>query len=77
MKKYLPALLYGFAVLLAVLFVIFTAMDRAHYNAALTSAPFYATVLVNSVVFLLPAVLSAGIGLILHRRKKSKTKRRG
>lgn len=77
MKKHLSLLLYGAAILLAALFVLFTTMDWVHYNTALTSAPFYVTVLVNSVIFLVPAVLFAGIGLILHRRKKNKNERRG
>ena len=74
MKKHLHTLLYGLAVLFAVLFGVSTAVSWVHYQTALTSAPFYLMVLANGAICLLPAVIFAVIGLILHR-KKNKTER--
>ena len=53
---------------LVVSFVIRSLFDFAKYNPTTTSFPFYATVLLNALYILVPALLFFVIGLIVKKR---------
>lgn len=69
-------LLYGASVLMVIGFCIHLLIDYHTYNTTLNSAPFWVFILVDALVWLIPALLSFLAGLIVSRimRKKEKTK---
>ena len=62
---------YGLSVLLVIGFIINTIIDYGRYNTTLNSAPFYMWVIVNAIYFIVPALISFVVGLII--KKKAKT----
>ncbi len=72
MKKHF--FFYGASLLLTLGFIIKVLIDYGVYNSTLNSAPFYLWILVDSIYFLLPALISLLIGWILHRKAKNRTK---
>ena len=76
MKK-TPAykLLYGAAVLMIIGFCIHLAVDYARYSTTLNSAPFWLWIVVDALIWLLPAALAFAVGAIAKKRlyKKEKT----
>ena len=64
-------ILYGASALLIIAFIIKLVRDYIVYKTTLNSAPFYLWVLVDSIYFLVPAIIFALIGYIL-KKKRSK-----
>ena len=65
---------YITAAALAVMFVGYTIYCYTEYIHSFTSFPFWCTILVNAVMFLLPALIFAGIGLLTqYSNKKEKS----
>ncbi len=67
-------LLYGAAVLMIIGFCIHVAVDYCQYSTTLNSAPFTVWILVDSLIWLVPAVLAFSAGYIVKKRKLSKEK---
>lgn len=62
--------LYVVSGLLAVGFIIRLTVDYIQYNPMETSFPFYATILLRSVEFLLPALIVLIAAIILRKYQK-------
>ena len=69
MKRNKAKLFFFLSGALAVIFLLKTAVDRYHYSMILTSAPFWVTVLVNALYFLLPAAILLICGMVMKRRR--------
>ncbi len=69
-------LLYGASVLMVLGFCIHVLVDYHTYNTTLNSAPFWVWILVDALVWLIPALLAFLAGLIVTKimRNKEKTK---
>ena len=69
-------LLYGASVLMVLGFCIHIAVDYCRYKESFTSAPFWIWILVDALVWLIPALLAFLAGLIAKRKlsKKENTK---
>ena len=67
-------LLYGAAVLMVLGFCIHLAVDYCQYCSTLNSAPFSVWILVDSILWLIPAALAFTAGYIAKKRKLSKEK---
>jgi len=50
-------------------FIVKTIIDRIQYSFALNSAPFYVWILVNTLYFVIPAIIIFLIGLILKKKR--------
>ena len=77
MKKPKPHhLLYGASSLMVLGFFIHLAVDWHQYNTTLNSAPFWLWILVDAVLWLLPALIAAIAGYVAKRKlfKKENTK---
>ena len=72
MKEIVYKVLYIVSALLALGFVILVGVDFFSYNTMLTSAPFYAFVLIRAIELLIPAVIVLVVALLLHKGCKSK-----
>ena len=70
MKKKCAVLCCIGSVLLTVAFVAKTIRDRYIYLTAFTAVPFRIWVLINGILFPLPAVLLLLLGYFLYRRGK-------
>ena len=68
-------LLYGASVLMVLVFFIHLAVDRHQYNTTQNSAPFWVWILVDALIWIIPAILAFLAGLIAKKRlsKKEKT----
>ncbi len=55
--------------LLVVAFFIKLAVDRHTYSTTLNSAPFYIWVIMDSLYFLLPAVIALILGFVFSRNR--------
>jgi len=58
------------SILLSAGFVVHTIADYIRYSSTLNSAPFSVWVIVNGICFLLPALISVIVGLILRNKAK-------
>ena len=69
-------LLYGASVLMVLGFVVHLLVDYCRYQKTFTSAPFWIWILVDALVWLIPALLAFLAGLIAKRKlsKKENTK---
>ncbi len=69
-------LLYGASALMVLGFVIHVAVDYYTYCTTLNSAPFWIWILVDALLWLIPALLAFLAGLIVSKkiRNKEKTK---
>jgi hypothetical protein len=69
-------LLYGAAALMVLGFIIHVAVDYHTYCTTLNSAPFWVWILVDALIWLIPALLAFLAGVIATKimRKKEKTK---
>ena len=67
-------LLYGAAVLMVLGFCIHVTVDYCQYSSTLNSAPFTVWILVDSLLWLIPAALAFAAGHIAKKRKMSKEK---
>ena len=70
MKKHLYKIAWAISGALLLAFVVFLVIDACMYNDMLTSAPFYADVIVRFFEFLLPAQILFGIGILLKKKWK-------
>ena len=69
-------LLYGASVLMVLGFCIHLGVDYHQYNTTLNSAPFWVWILVDALIWLLPAIFAFFAGFIAQKRlrKKENTK---
>ena len=70
MKKHLYKIAWAISAALLLAFVVMLIIDGCTYNDMLTSAPFYAYVIVRFFEFLWPALLLFGIGFLLRKKWK-------
>ena len=54
--------------LLCLIFCVKTVVDYGRYTTTLNSAPFSVFILVNAVVYVLPAIILAMIAFVLRRK---------
>ncbi len=74
MKVQAYKLLYGAAVLMLFGFGIHLLIDYVQYSSTLNSAPFWVWILVDSLLWLIPAALSFTAGYIAKKKMKRKEK---
>lgn len=67
-KENIHKFLFALVILLLIGFCIRLGADYLKYDDTLTSAPFYVSIIVRSIEFLLPALLLT-IGAIIVKRK--------
>ena len=67
-------LLYGASVLMVIGFVIQLLIDYHKYNTTLNSAPFWIWIVVDALVWLLPALLAFLAGIIVSKKLRGKEK---
>lgn len=67
-------LLYGASVLMVLGFFIHVAVDYYTYCTTLNSAPFWVWILVDAVMWLIPAALAFIAGLVVTKIKRNKEK---
>ena len=69
-------LLYGASVLMVLGFFIHVAVDYRQYTTSFTSAPFWVWILVDALLWLIPAAVAAIAGFVAKKRltKKENTK---
>ena len=72
-KKNAYKFCYGASILLILGFIIQVIIDYGVYSSTLNSAPFYLWIIVDSLYFLLPALIFGVIGLILQRKVHNST----
>ncbi|MBO5953378.1 MAG: hypothetical protein J6Q53_04560 [Oscillospiraceae bacterium] len=65
-------LLYGASLLMVLGFCVHLAVDYYQYSTTLNSAPFSVWILVDSLIWLLPAVLAFAAGLVAKKRMTKK-----
>ena len=63
---------YTLSVMLFLGFIINTIVDYSRYNSTLNSAPFYLWVLVNTLCFIVPAIIVFIVGLVIKKKQKAK-----
>ena len=66
MKKH--HICYLISGILALAFIVKTAIDYGVYTTTLNSAPFYVWILINGLYFLVPALIPLVIGLVWQRK---------
>lgn len=67
-------LLYGASVFMVLGFCVHMAVDYHTYSTTLNSAPFWIWVVMDALLWLLPALLSFLAGLIVSRKIRNKEK---
>jgi len=67
-KNKVTKILFGISVILVITFVVATIIDYARYSTTLNSAPFYVFVLFNAIMYGIPSLICAVIGLILEKK---------
>ena len=67
-------LLYGASVLMVLGFCIHVVVDRHQYNTTQNSAPFWVWILVDALIWIIPAILAFLAGLIAKKRLSKKEK---
>ncbi len=72
-RKHIISLLYLATALLVLGFAIHVTVDGIRYNPCETSAPFYLTILLHGLCYLLPAVLTLTAALCVQRKSKQIT----
>ena len=73
-KANIHKLLYLISTLLVLGFVIHTIVDACRYDSMLTSFPFYAFVIVNAVIYLIPSLIVFIIAVICKKKFTNKEK---
>ena len=68
-------LLFGASVLMVLGCLIHLAVDYHQYNTILNSAPFWVWILVDGLIWLIPAALAFAAGLISKKKITNKEKR--
>ena len=69
-------LLYGASVLMMIGFVIHLVIDYQQYQASFTSAPFWVWILVDAMLWLLPAGIAAVAGFVAKKKLMKKENRK-
>ena len=69
-------LLYGASVLMVLGFFVHVAVDYHQYSASFTSAPFWVWILVDALLWLIPAAVAAVAGLVAKKRLTKKENRK-
>ena len=67
-------LLYGASVLMVLGFVIHLVVDYYKYSATLNSAPFWIWIVVDALIWLIPAALALIAGYVAKKKMISKEK---
>ncbi len=67
-------LLYGASLLMVLGFFIHVAVDYYTYCTTLNSAPFWVWILVDAMMWLIPAALSFVAGVVVTKIKRNKEK---
>jgi len=67
-------LLYGASVLMVLGFCIHVLVDYHRYRTTLNSAPFWIWIVVDALIWLLPALVAFLAGVIVSRKLRSKEK---
>lgn len=71
MKKInLYKILYVISIVLLFIYVFILILDYINYNPTETSFPFYSTVIVRTMEFVIPSLLFLIFGIIMMKRKK-------
>ena len=68
-------LLFGASVLMVLGYCVNLIVDYCQYNATFNSAPFGVWILVDGLIWLVPAALAFAAGLISKKKIKNKEKR--
>lgn len=68
MNKNKAKLCFWISAVLAVIFLVKNPLDYIAYSNTLNSAPFWVTILVNGIYFLIPAVIVLICGFLLRKR---------
>ena len=71
-KENIYKFLYVVSALLILGFAIHTIVDACRYDSVLTSFPFYAFVISNAVIYLVPGVIVFVVGCIMKRKYANK-----
>ena len=71
-KQNIHKFLFGASILLVLGFVVHTIVDACKYDTMLTSFPFYAFVVMNVVILLVPALIVFIAGLICKKKFANK-----
>ena len=69
MKKNIPRIFNIVSAILVAAFVIKSIVDYTHYSNTLNSGPFYVWVLVNTLYFIIPAIIVFVIGIVLKKKQ--------
>ena len=69
-------LLYGASILMVLGFFIHVVIDYHQYSTTLNSAPFWVWILIDALIWLIPAAIAAIAGLIAKRTLIKKEKRK-
>lgn len=70
-KANAPKICCTISIILLILFAVKTIFDYTQYQKTFTSAPFYVWILVNALIFIVPAIIAFIIGLIIKRKSKN------
>ena len=74
-KLQIHKFLYAASMLLTLGFVIHTFVDAVKYDSMLTSFPFYAFLLVNTVTYLVPSLIVLIAALIAKKKLANKERK--
>ena len=69
-------LLYGASILMVLGFCIHVAVDYRQYVASFTSAPFWLWIMVDALLWLIPAAIAAIAGYVAKKRLTKKENRK-
>ena len=69
-------LLYGASVLMVIGFLVNVVIDYHKYNRSLNSAPFWIWIVVDALLWLLPALIAFLAGLIVSKKLRNKENRK-
>ena len=69
-------LLYGASICMVIGFFVHLLIDYRAYNTTLNSAPFWLWILVDALLWLIPALLAFLAGLIVSVKLRNKEKRK-
>lgn len=72
-KTYVYKFLYAVTALLVLGFAIHTIVDAVRYDSMLTSFPFYAFLLVNAAIYLVPSIIVFIVALIVKKKVNTKS----
>ncbi len=68
-KENLYKILYIISIILLIVYIIILLLDYKNYNPYETSFPFYTTIIVRTVEFIVPSLLIFIVGVIIKKKK--------